>query len=218
MITAREIIPGKKVDHLVVFLHGYGADGNDLIDLGFVWKNKLSKVAFLSPHALESCEVNPFGYQWFGLRDFSPLNIRGGLDKAGPELSDYLKEKLEKFHLSSSELILVGFSQGTMMALEMLFYFPKLKGILGYSGAFYPPTAKTLQGNQTEVLLIHGDLDAVVPVQTSEEAKRQLDMLELSTKVHICKGVGHSISEEGLELGAKFLGYLTNSLFSVIHL
>jgi phospholipase/carboxylesterase len=158
---------------LVVLLHGYGSNGFDLMDLAKQWQPFLPACDFLSPHALEASEVNPFdGYQWFSLYDFSPFNVRRGLDRAGPLLAAWLKSELLKRQLGEKDLVLVGFSQGAMMALEMLYHFNQLGGVIGYSGAFYEHQDDDhALSTSTPILLVHGMQDTVVTYQAFLLAK-----------------------------------------------
>ena len=107
-----------KADALVVFLHGYGADGRDLIDLGQQWQNWLPNVAFVSPHAPEPCGMSPMGRQWFPLTMRDPSERWRGVVGARPSLDAFLDEELQRLNLTPDRLALVGFSQGTMMALH----------------------------------------------------------------------------------------------------
>ena len=103
---------------LVVFVHGYGADGNDLIEIGRAWQGMLPETAFVSPHAPEPCGQAPMGRQWFNLTFRTPNERWDGVSKAGPGLDKFLDAELARRKLPPSALALVGFSQGTMMALH----------------------------------------------------------------------------------------------------
>lgn len=196
---------GNPPQQLVVFLHGYGSNGDDLIDIGTYWADILPDTAFVSPHAPFPCEMNPMGYQWFGLQDFSPFNVRAGIDQARPILVKYLQELLKEYQLTPAQLALVGFSQGTMLALDMIFALPGLGTIIGYSGAFYPPIAEKTPLPHPDVLLIHGDADMMVPYAAFTEAKRQLSLFGIEARGHTCPGLGHGIDAIGMNLGAQFL-------------
>jgi phospholipase/carboxylesterase len=120
---------------LVVFLHGYGADGNDLIDIGRAWQQYLPQAAFVSPHAPEPCGQAPVGRQWFPLTMRDPNERWLGVNKAAPGLYRFLDAELERHKLPASALALVGFSQGTMMALHVgLRRITAPAAIVGYSG------------------------------------------------------------------------------------
>jgi phospholipase/carboxylesterase len=203
---------------LVVFLHGYGADGANLIEIGEVWSELLPQAEFVSPNAPFRCEINPFGYQWFGLKDFSPFNIRAGLDQITPKVATYLKTLLSERSLSTADLALVGFSQGTMLALDLMFYLKGIQSVVGYSGAFYPPVAKQMEDPKPNVLLVHGDADMVVPFPAMAEAVRQLELFSISPYTEVCRGLGHGIDDQGLAAGGQFLFAKFQQSSSVIHM
>lgn len=194
-----------KLKKLVVILHGYGANGDDLIDLAHRWAPQFPDVDFIAPNAPESCEMNPMGFQWFGLRDFSPFNVRSGLDRIRPTVVQYLESLLQKHHLQAEDLALVGFSQGSMVALDMLFALPGLKGVLSYSGAFYPPVAVPPLSHTPNVMLIHGVVDMVVPFAAMAEADRQLQLFGLNPQTCAIPHLGHGIDSQGLKVGEQFL-------------
>ena len=192
---------------LVVFLHGYGADGNDLIGLGREWSRLLPHAAFVSPHAPQPCGMAPMGKQWFNLSLGDPSQIALGVTEAGPSLDAFLDAELASHGLPSTAMALVGFSQGTMMALSVgLRRQPPLAAILGYSGALagIDGIAAT-PGSAPSVLLVHGDMDEVIPVEAMMIARAQLAELGLPVQWHISSGIGHGIDPEGLALGGTFL-------------
>jgi len=198
---------GGKAKQLVVFLHGYGADGNDLIDIGRHWQEALPDASFVSPNAPEACSMNPFGRQWFGLQRIDANEKWDGAQKAGPELNSFLDDELESHGLSDGDMALVGFSQGTMMALHVGMRREKpLAGIVGFSGALAGP--EHLPGqivSKPPVLLVHGAVDEVIPVAALSEAQVALEKEDVSVNTHICEGLGHGIDQDGLVLGVKFL-------------
>ena len=203
------------VAKMVVFLHGYGASGDNLLGISHYWQDILPATVFAAPNGPEPCDVNPLGYQWFGLPDFSPFNIRQGLDRCAPVVASYLQTLMTTYQLAPQDVALVGFSQGTIVALEMLFLIPNLAGIIGYSGAFFPPT-KCLVSPVTKVFLVHGTLDTVVPYTALMQAEKSLSALGINVKTHTCYNLDHSISEEGLQQGGEFLAHVltpTDSLF-----
>lgn len=203
---------GGNAKRLVVFLHGYGADGNDLIELGKMWQPLLPDTAFVSPHAPEPCGQAPVGRQWFALTFRDPNERWTGVNAAQPVLESFLDKELARRNLPPSALALVGFSQGTMMALHVgLRRAAPLAGIVGYSGLLAldeKATPETLAADirsRPPVLLIHGDQDELIPLQALFHASQTLAALDVPAEWHISQGVGHGIDQEGLRHGGEFL-------------
>ena len=201
-----------KTKRLVVFLHGYGADGNDLIDIGRAWQPILPDTAFVSPHAPEPCGQAPVGRQWFGLTFRDPDERWVGVNKAAPALNEFLDAELTRRQLPPVALALVGFSQGTMMSLHAGLRRPVApKAVVGYSGMFImpndgpPETVEKEIISRPPVLLIHGDSDELIPVQALFHASSSLQALDVPVEWHISQGVGHGIDQEGLRHGGEFL-------------
>jgi phospholipase/carboxylesterase len=197
---------------LVVFLHGYGADGNDLIDIGRAWQQYLPQAAFASPHAPEPCGQAPVGRQWFQLTFRDPDERWIGVNKAAPQLQRFLAAELERHKLPGSALALVGFSQGTMMALHVgLRRAVSPAAIVGYSGLLVAPPDGNLETLAAEiksrppVLLVHGDRDDLIPPQALFQATQGLAALGVSVEWHLSRGLGHGIDAEGLRHGGEFL-------------
>jgi phospholipase/carboxylesterase len=198
---------GGKPSRLVVLLHGLGADGNDLIGLSPYWAPLLPEAEFLSPNAPFRCDMAPYGYQWFSSRDRSPPAILEGVRAAAPILDAFLDEALAERGLGDGDLALVGFSQGTMMALFVgLRRAQPVTGILGYSGRLLLPEllASELR-SRPRVLLVHGTEDPLVPFQSLAAAEAALTAAGVATETLACPGIGHSIDENGLRRGGQFL-------------
>ena len=197
---------------LVVLVHGYGADGNDLIDIGRAWQGLLPHAAFVSPHAPEPCSQAPSGRQWFPLTMRSVEERWSGVTKAAPVLDRFLDAELARRSLPPSALALIGFSQGTMMALHVgLRRATAPAAIVGYSGLFVAPenvdpdAFATQIRSRPPVLLVHGDRDDLIPVQALFHAAQALAALEVPAEWHISAGIGHGIDQEGLRHGGEFL-------------
>lgn len=191
---------------LVVFLHGFGADGNDLIGLGREWARALPHAAFVSPNAAEPCGMAPMGRQWFDLSLGDMSRIVAGVKQAAPALEAFLDAELERHNLPGQALGLVGFSQGTMMALAVgLARKPPPAVIVGYSGALTTVEALPEPGSAPAILLVHGDMDEVIPVDAMLIAREQLAQAGLPVEWHVAQGIGHGIDGEGLRLGGAFL-------------
>jgi phospholipase/carboxylesterase len=197
---------------LVVFLHGYGADGNDLIDIGRAWQALLPDAAFVSPHAPNPCGQSPMGREWFPLTFRDPNERWLGVNSAGPALNAFIDAELARRNLPPQALALVGFSQGTMMSLHIgLRRAVAPAAIVGFSGMLVLPEdpdpdvfAKEIT-SKPAVLLVHGDGDEMIPVQAVFHASQGLAALEVPTQWHISAGIGHGIDQEGLRHGGEFL-------------
>ncbi|MFN3233517.1 MAG: alpha/beta hydrolase [Alphaproteobacteria bacterium] len=198
---------GGPPQQIVILCHGYGADGQDLVGLALGWRELLPHAAFFSPNAPEQVPGAPMGRQWWAIRQFSPEESATGLQKAAPILDAFIDECLENAGLTEKDLALVGFSQGTMMALQVgLSRATQLAGILGYSGAVAAPDL--LRGairSKPPIQLIHGDLDNMIPVSAMAAAARFLEGEGLSVSTHISENIGHGIAPDGVDLGGKFL-------------
>jgi len=190
---------------LIVLLHGYGADGNDLFDLVPVLAPHFPRAAFVSPDAPFRCGMG-FGFEWFPLADRSPASIVAGVRMARPILNAFLDAELAALGLDDSRLALVGFSQGTMMALDVgLRRRNAPAGIVGYSGRLVPDGDAAAIVAKPPVLLVHGDADPVVPVAALHEAVRDLKASGVDVEGYVRPGLPHSIDEGGLVLGQAFL-------------
>jgi phospholipase/carboxylesterase len=201
-----------KTRQLVVFLHGYGADGNDLIEIGRAWAGLMPDAAFVSPHAPSPCGQAPVGREWFPLTFSDPNERWTGVNAAAPMLNAFLDAELQRHNLTASTLALVGFSQGTMMALHVgLRRAVQPAAIVGYSGMLVlpedpdPDTFAAEIVSKPPVLLVHGDQDELIPVQAVFHGAQGLSALEVPAQWHISPGVGHGIDQEGLRHGGEFL-------------
>jgi len=194
-------------DRLIVFVHGYGADGNDLIGLGRHWQRLLPTAAFVSPNAPERCAMSPMGYQWFGITRMDPGEMLRGVERAAPALNAFVDAELKRLNLDESRLALVGFSQGTMMSLHTgLRRKTAPAAIVGFSGALPGPEKLAAEIiSRPPVLLVHGDADDMIPVQALHMAANGLGAAGVPVRWHISRGVGHGIAPDGLELAGRFL-------------
>jgi phospholipase/carboxylesterase len=205
---------GGAPEQVVVFLHGLGADGNDLIGLAPVFQRILPGALFVSPHAPFPCDMAPQGRQWFSIQDMDRLD---GVAKAAPFLDAFIDEILETYGLGAGRLALVGFSQGTMMSLHVgLRRAEAIAGILGYSGMVVGPESLAAEiASRPPVMLIHGDADPVVPFSSLALAVEALTANGVDVGSHVCAGVGHGIDDAGLRLGQEFLArvFAANQVF-----
>jgi phospholipase/carboxylesterase len=189
--------------HLVVLCHGYGSDGNDLIGLAPHWQRLLPTVAFVAPNAPERCAGAPMGYQWFPISRLDPNEARKGVDAAAASLDGFLDAELARLNLPGDRLALVGFSQGTMMALHVGLR-RKTAAIVGFSGMLAGEAPK-LGAEAPPVLLVHGDADPMIPPSALFVSAIALGQAGASVQWHLSAGLAHSIDETGLALGGTFL-------------
>jgi phospholipase/carboxylesterase len=193
---------------LVVLIHGYGANGQDLISLGQHWRQLLPDAIFVAPHAPEPCAGNPFGgRQWFELTLRDPGERWRGVCHAAPTLNAFLDEELARLGLADQALALVGFSQGTMMALHVGLRRKKpIAGIVGFSGAIAGAEHLAADiASRPPVLLVHGDRDDVIPVEALAQARTVLGAVNVPLQWHVSAGLGHGIDGDGLDLAGRFL-------------
>jgi phospholipase/carboxylesterase len=192
---------------LVVLLHGYGADGNDLLGLAPYWAGLLPQAEFLAPHAPFPCELAPYGRQWFGFEGRNAAMILGETQTAAAILNGFIDEQLARRGLDESALALVGFSQGTMMSLHVA---PRrerpVAAVVGFSGRLIAPEMLAAEiKSRPRILLVHGDADPVVPFANLREAVNALELHGIEVTAERRPRLAHAIDEEGLELGGNFL-------------
>lgn len=198
---------GQAAHALVILIHGYGADGNDLIGLAPHIARELPHAAFVSPHAPFPCEMSPSGRQWFSLGDRSPESMLAGARMAGQILDAFIEDELARHELTPDRLALLGFSQGTMMSL---FVGPRrgeqIAGIVGYSGRLIAPELLPSEiKTRPPVTLVHGAADEMVPADALETAVKGLAEAGIKADSVLRPGLGHSIDQRGLEIGISFL-------------
>ncbi len=207
--------------HLVLLVHGYGADGNDLIPLGKYWQASLPDTAFVAPNAPEPCELSPFGRQWFSLSQYDPdlqrrdpvagaevfNRMTEGARRAQTAIDAYLSRELETYGLQHGDMAFVGFSQGTMVSLYTgLREKAAPAGILGYSGTLVGADALPSELTcRPPICLVHGEEDDIVRFPALSFSYEALKQVGLTVEAHARPGLGHGIDEEGLEIGKTFL-------------
>lgn len=198
---------GDKPEQIVVMLHGLGADGQDLIGLAPHLAQDLPKALFIAPDAPQACDMAPMGYQWFSLKEWTPESILAGVKDAAPTLEAFLQGLLDKYELSADKLVLLGFSQGTMMSLYVAPRFKdKIAGVLGYSGALiWDADADVDDLKKVPVCLVHGEADSVVPFDAYTHARETLQTIGFDVSGCSIAGLDHGIDMAGIEEGKAFL-------------
>ncbi len=204
---------GSQAKQLVLLLHGYGADGNDLIELGRAWQPWLPDTAFFAPHAPDTLpHAGAAGRQWFPLTMRDPHERWRGVSQAGPGLDALIDAELEAHGLEARRLALVGFSQGAMMALHVGLRRPEpIAAIVGLSGLLVlqdgtgPENLKASARSRPPVLLSHGDEDDIIPVDALFMSAEALARAGIPCEWHLSAGVGHGIDEAALHHAGLFL-------------
>ena len=197
-------------DAVVVFLHGYGADGADLLGLADPLAPHLPKTAFYAPDAPERSRNNPLGYQWFPipwLDGSSEQDAKTAMEGSVAAINGFLDKVLADEGLSADRMVVVGFSQGTMMALHVL---PRraeaVAGIVGFSGRLLAPESLAAEARvKPPVVLIHGDQDPMVPFEDMALAGEALEKAGFTVYGHVMKGTGHGIAPDGLSVALAFI-------------
>ncbi|WP_134679401.1 alpha/beta hydrolase [Paracoccus ravus] len=200
----------EQASQIVVFLHGYGADGADLLGFADPMAPHLPGTAFYAPDAPERCVNNPMGFQWFPIPwmdGSTPEQARASAEQSFDDINAFLDTVLAAEGLSPSRLALVGFSQGTMMSLEVA---PrrseKIAGVVGFSGRLLDPDALARDvRSRPPVLLAHGDQDPVVPFESMGLASEGLTRAGFDVRTHVMRGTPHGISPDGLTVALQFL-------------
>lgn len=198
---------GGKPKQLVVLLHGWGANGDDLIGLAPYFAQGLPDALFLSPNAPFPCEANPMGLQWFSLQDRSQSAMLAGVRLAASLVEGFLAERQKEHGLGPAETALVGFSQGTMLSLHLA---PRLAqplaAVVGYSGALLGAEDLAAETkSRPPVLLVHGEADPVVPAQASQAAAAALQAVGIDCRLVLRPGLPHSIDPAGIQQGLAHL-------------
>ncbi len=195
---------------VVVFLHGYGADGADLLGLAEPLAQYLPDTAFRAPDAQMRSTLNPMGYQWFPIPwmdGSSETEMHNAFQRSVADIDAYLDKVLEDEGITHSDLVLFGFSQGTMMSLQVA---PRrlhpLAAVVGFSGRLLNPSVLAAEAaSKPPILLVHGDQDDVVPFVSLPEASNALADASFDVLTYVMKGVGHGISPEGLGVAQAFI-------------
>ena len=200
-------ISKEKPKNAVILCHGYGGDGKDISILANYWKSFLPYTIFICPDAPEKCEVSPNGFQWFDLMDQASEQILAKSLVAETKLNFLIEEVKEKNSLLSNKIALAGFSQGCMLTLQTgIKRKDKIKCILGYSGRIIDTNHLEKNINsRPEVMLIHGNKDEVVTINSLLEAKDFFMKNDYKIQTKILKNCEHRIPAEGSSLGLEFI-------------
>jgi len=195
------------ITNAIILLHGYGGAGKDISMLTLNWRRFLPNTVFLCPDGHETCSINPSGFQWFDLSKEDPVYILNKSIKAEKKIMKFIEEVKKNFNLDSSKICLSGFSQGSMLSMNLgLTNDENYACVVGFSGKIMnkEDLLKRKKSN-TRFLLIHGDLDEVVPPTSLLESKDFLIRNNIDVQTNMIKGCGHHISVEASSLALNFI-------------
>ena len=195
------------IKNAIILLHGYGGDGKDISILGMNWKRFLTNSVFLCPDAHERCPVNPNGFQWFDLTKEDHQYILEQSIKAEKKLHQFIDEVKKEYNLKNSDICLCGFSQGCMMSINLgLTSNENLNCIVGFSGKIINKDDLSRRKiSSTKMLLLHGDIDEVVPSVNLLEAKDFLIRNNIEVETNMIKNCGHHIPVEASSLALEYI-------------
>ena len=202
-----EPLSKEKPKNAVILCHGYGGDGKDIAILASYWRAHLSDTIFICPDAPERCAASPTGFQWFDLMDQTPEQVLAKSLIAENKLNKLIDEVKSKYKLAADKIIIGGFSQGCMLSLQTgIKRKDKINSIIGYSGRII--STDHLSKNLTSrpnIILMHGDLDQVVTIESFLEAKEFFGKHNYDIETKIFKNCEHRIPTEGSSLGLQFI-------------
>jgi phospholipase/carboxylesterase len=191
---------------LLVFLHGVGSDGHDLLSLAPFIQQDFLDIYFMSPHGIEQYEGNSYGYQWFSLRDRENAVLQRELTRATPQVLALIEVKLKELSLEWKDVVLVGFSQGAMLALYLtLLHSQKFSSTIAIAGALITPAQLPSYLSKTPICLIHGSEDQVLHPENLLTAEKKLTSLNFPVEAHKIDNLGHSIDVKVIELLKSFI-------------
>ena len=198
---------GGEIKNAIILLHGYGGDGKDISMLSLSWKKHLPNTIFICPNGHERCLINPSGFQWFDLSKDDPKYILEESIKAEYKLIKFIDEVKDKFNLENKNICLVGFSQGTMMSINLgLTSKKEYNSVIGFSGKIINKEDLNLRKKvSTNTLLIHGDADQVVPPHFLLEAKDFFIRNNIPIETHLIKNCDHHIPVEASSIALNYI-------------
>jgi phospholipase/carboxylesterase len=200
----------RQAKYLIILVHGYGADGNDLLGLADPLGEHLPDAVFVAPDAPNKCSGNPFGFEWFPIPwmdGSSEEAAESGMVEAARDLNGFIDKTMSDEGVTPDKTILLGFSQGTMISLHIA---PRrsvpFAGIVGFSGRLLEPDALAEETiSRPPIMLVHGDQDPMVPIASLPEAAEALSAADFEVYTHISKGTAHGIAPDGLGVALHFM-------------
>ena len=198
---------GRKIENVIILLHGYGGDGKDISMLSLNWQRHLPNTIFICPNGHEKCPINPSGYQWFDLTKDDPDYILEESIKAEKKLNEFIDEIKNEYNLKNNKICLSGFSQGCMMSINLgLTSETEYNCIVGFSGKIINhEDLKMRKKSSTNTLLIHGDSDQVVAPAFMLEAKDFFIRNKIEIETHLIKNCDHHIPIQASSIALNYI-------------
>ncbi len=198
---------GTEIKHAIILLHGYGGDGKDISMLSLNWKRHMPNTVFICPNGHETCSINPSGFQWFDLTKDDPEYILEQSINAENKIQKFIHEIKQEFNLTNDKICLSGFSQGCMMSINVgLTSEKKFSCIVGFSGKIIDQdNLKNRIKNSTDILLIHGESDQIVPSTYLLEAKDFLIRNNIEVETLLIKNCDHHIPMEASSTALNYI-------------
>ncbi|WP_353288068.1 alpha/beta hydrolase [Wolbachia endosymbiont (group B) of Gerris lacustris] len=205
-LQSQEICPNGNKKNLIIFFHGWGSSGDNFVHLAKVMSKSLSDSYLIVPNAPFEREIGD-GYQWFSLEDRSEEALYSGVKNAASIVNHFIDTKLKELNLKDTQLSLVGFSQGAMLAMHVaLTRLQSCASVVAYSGRFLSPSKIAPEiKSKPSICVIHGDADDVVPFSSLNLAVKALKENGVNAQGYPIHGLGHIINEEGIKLGVEFI-------------
>tara|TARA_B100000575_G_C22964852_1_gene557249 strand:- start:206 stop:865 length:660 start_codon:yes stop_codon:yes gene_type:complete len=202
-----------EIKNAVILLHGYGGDGKDISMLSLNWKRHLPNTVFICPDGHETCPVNPSGFQWFDLTKDDPEYILKESIKSEKKLNKFINQIKKEYSLNNSKICLSGFSQGCMMSINLgLTSDQEYNCVVGFSGKIInQENLRSRKKTSTNILLVHGDADQVVPASFLLEAKDFFIRNNINIETHLIKDCDHHIPIEASSIALDYLSKKLNT-------
>ena len=196
-----------KINSAIILFHGYGGDGKDISTLTYNWKRFLPNTVFLCHDGYEVCSINPSGFQWFDLSKDDPKYILEQSLIAEKKIHKFINEVKESYKLSNSKICLSGFSQGCMMSINTgLTSDENFNCVVGFSGKIIDKDHLSKRiSSKTKMLLLHGELDTVVPANNLLDIKDFLLRNKIEVETHMISDCDHHIPIKALSIALNYI-------------
>lgn len=188
--------------HLFVFLHGSGATAQSMIPLAFRFQSRFPSAALVVPSGFRAAEADASLQQWFAMRGLNDDNRVERVNAILPRLEDLVRREQAQNGVPPRRTVLIGYSQGGTVALELAKAVPGLAGaVVAYSARFarLPREGASIA---SRIHLVHGADDMIVSRVHAERAARVLSALHVPVTLDIVERLGHRLSHEAACLGS----------------